>query len=269
MDITVAVLVRAVEASFAMLPETEGLVSYLSIRGIHGHETRLSHPMLNMITSTALTPANADAAIKLVRDHFAEQDKAFGWVIGPSTKPDDLGARLLSAGLTKLFDAAGMTLTDLGVRFRVNPAVKIHEVTPQEVAVASETMAEAFPAPREVVHLMYEILFRDRQRLKTRIYLAFLEGSETPVACSSMGFIPGQPIVHLRGAATVKQHRGKGIYTSLLARRLNDARRDGAQAAVIQAIRTTSAPVCRRLGFNEVCSLEFYTWSPPELTAGH
>ena len=262
MGLDKATLIDAVETGLAMLPEIEGMVSYLKIPGIRGHETALSHPMLNMVTSASLAREGADDVIRTARDHFAGQQKAFGWMIGPSTTPDGLGARLESAGLTKAFDAAGMALTDLGVRLRVNPAVRICEVTPEEVAVASETMAEAFPAPREVVHLMYRVLFKDRARLKTRIYLAYLEGSENPVGCSSMGFIPGRPIVHLRGAATNKKYRGRGIYSSLLARRLIDARKDGAEAAVIQAIVTTSAPICRRLGFTEVCDLEFYTWSP-------
>jgi hypothetical protein len=255
-------LIDAIEASFVMLPETEGMVSCLEIPGIGGHETALSHSMVNMVTSTTLTLDNADEAIRAVREHFAERHKAFGWVVGPSATPADLGTRLAGAGLTKMFDAAGMALTDLSVQFRVNPAVKIREATPAEVAMASETMAEAFPAPKEVVQFMYEVLFRERERLKTRIYLAYLEGVEDPVACSSMGFIPDKPVVHLRGAATNKKHRGRGIYTSLLARRLNDARKGGAEAAVIQAILTTSAPICRRLGFTEVCDLQFYTWSP-------
>lgn len=262
MSLDKATLIDAVETSFAMLPEIEGVVSHLKLPGLRGHETALSHPMVNMVTSTTLTHEDADKVIMEARDHFAGQQKAFGWVVGPSARPVDLGTRLAAAGLNKAFDAAGMALTDLGVQFRVNPAVKIREATPEQVAVASETMAEAFPAPREVVHLMYKILFRDRERLKTRIYLAYLEGIEDPVGCSSMGFVPGKPIVHLRGAATNKRYRGRGIYSSLLARRLIDAEKDGAEAAVIQAIVTTSAPICRRLGFTEVCDLGFYTWAP-------
>jgi len=262
MSLDNAALIEAVEASFAVLPEVEGEVSYLKIPGLGGHETMLSHPMVNMVTSAVLTEGEADKVIRQALQHFGDKQKAFGWVVGPSARPADLAARLEAAGLTKAFDAAGMALTNLDARFRINPAVRIREVTPEEVAVASETMAEAFPAPREVVHLMYRVLFRDRERLKTRIYLAYLEGVENPVACSSMGFVPGKPIVHLRGAATNKKHRGRGIYSSLLARRLIDARKDGAEAAVIQAIVTTSAPVCRRLGFKEVCDLKFYTWSP-------
>jgi len=255
-------LIDAIESSFAVLPEIEGLVSHLKIPGLCGHETALSHPMVNMVTSSTLTEGDADRVIRQVCEHFAAESKAFGWVVGPSAKPADLGARLEAAGLTKAFDAAGMAITDLDEQFRINPAVRIREVTPDQLAIASETMAEAFPAPRKVVNLMYEVLFRDRDRLKTRIYLAYLEGVQNPVGCSSMGFVPGKPIVHLRGAATNKKHRGRGIYASLLARRLMDARKDGAEAAVIQAIVTTSAPICRRLGFREICDLRFYTWSP-------
>jgi hypothetical protein len=262
MHVDDAALVDAIEASFAMLPEIEGEVTYLNIPGLRGHETALSHPMVNMITSTTLTEGEADGVIRQACKHFADRRKAFGWVVGPSSKPADLGTRLEAEGLSKAFDAVGMALTDLDIRFRVNPSVRIREVTPEEVAVASDTMAEAFPAPKEVVHFMYKVLFRDRERLKTRIYLAYLEGVRDPVACSSMGFVPGKPIVHLRGAATNRKHRGRGVYSSLLARRLIDARKDGAEAAVIQAIVTTSAPICRRLGFRDVCGLEFYTWSP-------
>jgi GNAT superfamily N-acetyltransferase len=254
-------LIEAVEASFAMFPDAEGRVSRLRRPGVRGHETPLSHPMVNMITSTQLDAA-ADEAIKAVCDHFFDRRKAFGWVVGPSARPADLGERLVKAGLKKAFDSAGMALTDLGIAYHTNPAVRIREATPEDVAMASETMSEAFPAPKEVIQFMYQLLFRDRERLKTRIYLAYMEGSSEPVACSSMGFIPGKPIVHLRGAATNRRYRGRGIYSSLLARRLKDARRDGAEAAVIQAILTTSAPICRRLGFAEVCRLEFYTWSP-------
>lgn len=262
MSLDRATLVDAIESSFATLPEIEGMVSYLRIPGLRGHETALSHAMVNMITSTDLTQECADDTIRVARDHFRAQHKAFGWIVGPSATPADLGTRLEAAGLTKAFDAAGMALMDLDTHFRVNPALRIREVTPAEVAVASEAMTEAFPAPREVVEFMYRVLFRDRERLRTRIYLAFLDGVDAPVGCSSMGFVPDRPIVHLRGAATNKEYRGRGIYSSLLARRVSDARKDGAEAAVIQAMVTTSAPICRRLGFTEVCDLQFYTWTP-------
>ncbi len=57
----------------------------------------------------------------------------------------------------------------------------------------------------------------------------------------------------------------RGICTALVARRLADARAAGAEAAVIQAVRGTSAPVCANLGFKEILPLEFYAWVPPSV----
>jgi len=39
-------------------------------------------------------------------------------------------------------------------------------------------------------------------------------------------------------------------------------RGEGIEAAVIQAVRSTSAPLCWSLGFEEVCSQKLYAWSP-------
>jgi hypothetical protein len=58
------------------------------------------------------------------------------------------------------------------------------------------------------------------------------------------------------------EHRGKGVFTSLVARRLADGRASGDRAAAIQAMRATSAPICARLGFRELCPLELWSWSP-------
>jgi predicted GNAT family acetyltransferase len=99
-------------------------------------------------------------------------------------------------------------------------------------------------------------------QLKFSVYLAFLEEIDEPVACSLMFHVPDQPIVMMSGAATLQEHRGKGIYTSFVARRLADARKQGAEAAAILAVRATSAPICRKLGFKEICGLEFYSWKP-------
>jgi GNAT superfamily N-acetyltransferase len=258
-----ASLIEAVEAGFSALPRISGLMEHVEFSGICGHETAFSHPMVNMVTSTDLTEENADGTIELVLDYFSRKQKAFGWMVGPSAAPADLGKRLRKAGLAKLFDAAGMALTDFNLRSRMNPDVRISEAGLEEVAVACEALSEFQAAPAEVVRLLYEVLTRD-PRLKARFYLAYMKGEKDPVAISAMGLVPGMPVAYLRGVTTNKAFRGRGIYRSLLARRISDARKDGTEAAVIQAILTTTAPICRKLGFFEICRMEFYTWSPRE-----
>ncbi len=76
-------------------------------------------------------------------------------------------------------------------------------------------------------------------------------------------YIPDSKIVLLGGAATLLEARGRGVYSALVRRRLDDARADGREAAVIQADRDTSAPICAKLGFRELCSMEVFAWTPP------
>jgi N-acetylglutamate synthase-like GNAT family acetyltransferase len=71
---------------------------------------------------------------------------------------------------------------------------------------------------------------------------------------------PTSTIAVMQGAATRSQYRGKGVYTALMATRLVDARDMGMEAAILQADRTTSAPICANLGFEEVCSIDLYAW---------
>ena len=97
--------------------------------------------------------------------------------------------------------------------------------------------------------------------IKTRSYFAYLDG-EAPVAWSYLVYIPDSPLVLLGGAATLAEQRGHGVYTALVARRLADARADGRAAAIIQADRDTSAPICAKLGFRELCGLEIFAAGP-------
>lgn len=262
MAVSIDVLLDAIESGFSLIPEVPGKLERLTIPGIRGRVTPFSHPFANVVSAATLTSDDADATIRQVVEFFARQNKVFSWAISPRTTPADLGARLRAAGLAKLEEMAGMSLTDLNAPIRSNPAVRIREMTTDDVDAASRTHARSFPIPEEFARFFTEILFLVRDRLKTRLYLAFLDEIDEPVASATTVFLPNQPIIRLGGATTVPEHRGKGIYSSLVARRLADARDDGAEAAVIEAIRTTSAPICRKLGFTEICGLELYTWTP-------
>ena len=118
-------------------------------------------------------------------------------------------------------------------------------------------MARAYGLPLEVAKFFNEVLAASATRIKARGYFGYRDGG-APVAWSFLVYLPDSPIVLLGGAATLPEHRGHGLYTALVARRLADARADGRTAAVIQADRATSAPICARLGFRELCSLDVF-----------
>ena len=249
-------LVEAIETTLFLYPSVHGLVQDLGIPGLRGRITKVSHALANLCGDARFSEREAEAMIEKVRQRYGEL--AFRWVTGPSTKPADLPRRLEDAGLRHDDSLAGMTLTDLDAPIAANPAIRIEETSMRNAVAESEMMARAYGMPVEVMRLFNEYLAAAADRIKSRGYFAYVAESDRPVAWSFLAYLPDSPTVLLGGAATLEEYRGRGLYTSLVARRLADARADGRTAAVIQADRRTSAPICAKLGFREICGLEIF-----------
>ena len=253
-------LVAAIESTLHFYPPVAGLVDELGIPGVKGRVTRMSHPLANLVGMARLG-TDADATIARVKAAYEQRNLAFGWVTGPNTTPADLGQRLAAAGMHKGEEGiAGMAVGDLDLPIEVNPKVTVSEVTGAQALARNEMMARAYGLPPDV-NALFVRLVSANTGIRARSYFASLADGE-PVAWSYLVYVPNSPIVLLGGAATLPESRGHGIYTALVRRRLDDAHADGREAAVIQADRTTSGPICAKLGFKELCSLDLYTWSP-------
>jgi GNAT superfamily N-acetyltransferase len=252
--------IAAIESSLLVYPPVSGLSEDLAVKGVRGRVTDLSHPLANLVGMADIAPDDVDATLKMVRNRYSRGRKAYGWVTGPLTRPHDLGARLVASGLKKEDEIAGMVLTDLAVPIAVDPKIEIREATLHEAQAASDMMARAYGMPEEVARFFNVLLAMTDSKVQNRGYFAYLDGGTEPVGWSYLVYLPDSPIVLLGGAATLPEHRGRGIYSALVAKRLADARADGRRAAIIQAVRSTSAPIAAKLGFREVCGLDFYAW---------
>lgn len=252
---TDAELVAAIESTLFLYPPVPGLSQDLGIPGLRGRITKLSSPLTNLVGDARLSELEADGVIARVRDRYAPL--AFGWVTGPSTRPTDLPRRLEAAGLEHDDSIAGMALTDLTTRIEVNPKVRVEESPLERAQDHAAMMGRAYDLTVEVVRFFNDVMIKSAAKIKARGYFAYLDG-DAPVAWGVLIYLPDSPLVLLGGAATLLEHRGQGLYTALVARRLADARADGRTAAVIQAVRNTSAPICAGLGFRELCGLELY-----------
>jgi GNAT superfamily N-acetyltransferase len=253
-------LILAIESSLQVYPPVSGLSEDLGVKGVRGRVTDLSHPLANLVGMANLAPADVDATLKLVRNRYSGGRKAYGWVTGPLTRPVDLGERLAASGMVKADELAGMALTDLAVPVAVDPSIEVREGSLQEAQAASAMMGRAYDMPEEIARFFNVLLAMTHSKVKNAGYFAYADGGSEPVGWSYLVYLPDSPIVLLGGAATVPEQRGRGIYSALVAKRLADARADGRSAAVIQAVRSTSAPIAAKIGFREVCGLEFYAW---------
>jgi GNAT superfamily N-acetyltransferase len=253
-------LTLAIESSLHVYPAVSGLSEDLGVKGVRGRVTDLSHPLANLVGMADIAPEDVDATLKMVRNRYSGGRKAYGWVTGPLTRPRDLGQRLVAGGLAKADEMAGMALTDLHLRIAVDPRIEVREGTLHEAQAASAMMGRAYDMPEEVARFFNVLLAMTDAKVRNRGYFAFVDGGTEPVGWSYLVYLPDTAIVLLGGAATLPEHRGRGVYSALVAKRLADARADGRTAAVIQAARSTSAPICAKLGFRELCALEFYAW---------
>ena len=75
------------------------------------------------------------------------------------------------------------------------------------------------------------------------------------VSGTGAGFLAVAGLAASDGGAAILQGNRR-----VLAARLADARAMGKDTAVLQGDRKTSAPICVKLGFQEVCSIDFYAW---------
>ncbi len=258
MSIDEQTLLWALETSLFLVPALPDRVERLDVPGVQGRITADSDPFANLVGAATLDEGNADETIWQVREIYAGWRKEFGWLVGPLSTPFDLPGRLEAAGLVRSVEMAGMVHADLGRPIATNPAVYVHEATGEDLEAAIYTLADAMEIPAERTFAMTEALFLSPEPIMRRVYLAFVEGVEHPVATAGMLYMPDLPVALLLSAATLPDFRGYGIYTSLLARRLADARQDGLEAAIIQAVRATSAPICRKHGFVEIAPMALY-----------
>ncbi len=257
-------LLYALETSAFLVPALSGRVERLDVPGVRGRITADSDPFANLVGAATLDEGNADETIWQVREIYAGWNKEFGWLLGPLSTPRDLASRLEGVGLIRSVELAGMVYADLGRPLSANPAVSVREATAEDLEATIHALAAAMEIPSERAYAVTEALFFSPEPIERRIYLAYVAGVDHPVATAGMLYLPDEPIALLLSAGTLPAFRGYGIYTSLMAQRLADADRDGIEAAIIQAVRTTSAPICRKLGFVEIAPLVMYVGYPAD-----
>lgn len=242
---------------FRAIPHIPDAIHILSIEGLQGFEVpNHSNEWSNFIGAARLTPENADKTIQQVYDLFASQNRTFGWMLDSDSTPDDLAQRLQKKGLKKIGSYAGMVLTDMDIEIKTNPAIIIRKAELTDLPDIEALMEEGFGTGDDN-SAEYEYSLSQPDHF---FYLAYVEGVKQAVALGRMFYFPDTSVVVMQDAVTSAPYRGLGIYSSLMAKRIEIAKHDGMQAAVMQADRTSSAPICAKIGFQEISNLDFYIW---------
>jgi GNAT superfamily N-acetyltransferase len=218
--------------------------------------TGLAFRSINCAVAIDLDPAAADARIAEIGGWFGERGLPWRWLVGPTSRPSDLGDRLIRAGFERVSDSAGMALDLAGFQAEAIPT-GVEIVTVDDHA-GLETWAEI---QRRALDLdaTRTAAWRDAHDralsvdVPLRDWIAFLDGA--PVAAAAL--FDGAGVAGIYNVSTVPEARSRGIGRAVTAAALAEGVARGLRTAVLGASEL-GYPVYRRLGFRDVSRLRSY-----------
>jgi ribosomal protein S18 acetylase RimI-like enzyme len=179
---------------------------------------------------------------------FASVGRPFSWWVGPADTPNELGERLVAAGLKESERELAMA-ADLDAVPELPPPADfvIRRVqTPQELVTFAALSAANWTPPDQDVFRFYArataVLLRDDA--PQWLYLGYANGDAVATAVLT----EGGTVVGLYNISTRADARGRGYGSAMTRQLLVDARERGFRTAVLQAA-PDGVRIYERLGF--------------------
>ncbi|MEM9695849.1 MAG: GNAT family N-acetyltransferase, partial [Myxococcota bacterium] len=205
----------------------------------------------NKILRAVLADEDADATIAGVQAEHQARGAQFAWVVDWRSRPLDLSARLVAAGVSVLGDGIGMVRSADDMVAPEMAAVRIVRVDLKQVRTYAEVMCRAWPRPLAFADVLEPITRRSVEHPGRGIthWLAFV--GDEPVGASMLRLMSGG-LAYLQGASVMPHVRGRGVYRAMMQKRMAYGAARGHATAVIWANPKTSAPIASRMQFHEV-----------------
>lgn len=261
-------ILDAIEYSMFMYPGIEGVIDEYKHDSIKGYVCQMiDFEEFNRVGMSRLSEDQTEEAIKEVIAHYSSLGlKNIGWMISPQSKPDNIEENLVDYGFKKEIPVLGMVrpvAEKLEIKITDDFEFKVYaDEDALELIKNPDFQAiyeKGYGAPEGTGQLMNLIgdMFKG---INYTVYVAYEKEENKPVAFGAISYVPNTNCAVLNGAATLPEYRKRGIYSSLLQMRYDQAKNDGIENLVIQAKEGTSAPIAAKNGFVKVCELPIYVW---------
>lgn len=203
------------------------------------------------------TPERIDAAVAELHALRAKHGVPVGWLVGPSSRPTDLGRQLEARGLEHRVTLTPMTITlDALPIVSPVPGLTIERV---EDPAAYEAWIVAEHRGFEEAGEPDSGLAAIRRAMGVghgyplHHFLGRLDGA--PVATSTL--LPGGGIAGIHDVSVVPEARRRGIATAMTLAALQAGRALGYEIAFLQPS-SMGRPVYERIGFRQRCTVPAY-----------
>lgn len=227
----------------------------------------VASPYANKVVRVALGEDDAARRVDEIIVWYRSQGRPFSWWVGPSSRPASLPALLEARGLKLLDRYEGVALLldgafHGGTAGATEPSPGV-TVAPVEDEAGARAMVRVnarvwgYPPEAEDRLVAERLEYLRLPRRRGGYLLAYVDGEVAGTA--SYRFSGDGRAVYLVGAATLPEYRGRGVFRTLVAWRVRQARARGCQVAACLAREGTSAPILRRLGFARYFTMPVYT----------
>lgn len=216
-------------------------------------------PGMNFVLYSDLAGTDPDAAIREQIAYFRPMNQPFSWKVFTHDRPADLADRLVTHGFQPDDDPGAIMVLDLSEV----PTTLLAPVTADIRPITSRNQLG------DVITVMERVWGSDFGWMWKRlgdhleipgylsISVAYVAGE--PACAGRVYFYPGSQFAGLWGGSTVPEHRRRGLYTAVLAARIQEVIRRGRRYLTIDA-NPNSRPIVARHGFRLLTSATDYEW---------
>lgn len=213
---------------------------------------------LNEVALSVLEEADAERVIDETLAEYARLGLRFRWLVGPDSRPLDLGQRLLRRGLHH--EASLGMARETAVEVGPDPEdVSVEVVDEASVDLFSDVMAAGWSSPPQ--YELNRALLAPRAADGGARFVHFL-GRHRGEAAAAASLCVYPRSAYLMGAVVLPAAQHRGLYRALVHARLRHAAARGIALCTSQSRKATSAPILSHLGFTTVCAVDFYLSEP-------
>jgi hypothetical protein len=218
-------------------------------------------PGMNFVSYTFAVDDNLERVIDEQLEYFLPLDQPFTWKVYEHDQRHVLEDKLASRGFVRDDDDPGQIMI-----------LDVDKASPDLLASVKADIRQVRSPEglKDVVAVLNQVYGNDNawvyERLGSHleisgylsIYLAYV--NEQPVSVAWTYFPPGRFALLFAGS-TLSEFRKQGLYTSLLATRLQEIRAREYRVAVVEA-GSMSRPIVEKHGFRYLTTLYDYEWAP-------
>jgi len=225
---------------------------------IPGYTKYTSPNIVKMVSTTAhgshisyfnLSPENVDAAIKAELEFFKQLQVSFEWKTYDTDSPSNIGERLVAQGFEKGEPESFMVLDLDSINHSFDESDRVIEVKDLagiRDAINVQQQVWGGDMSGQLAHLTAS---KDLTPDDISIYVIY--DGDKPVTSGWIVYHGVSPFAGVWGGSTINGYRGKGHYSALLHKRINDAKRRGKKYLIIDASEM-SRPIVEKHGFKRV-----------------